>query len=129
MGLVLVILSSALVVLSLVGLFLPSRLMVLVDKLASSKLGLLGAVSVRIVFGVLLWLSAQESNAPNVLKVFSALLVISAVTHLFVGRERLKKLRQLLLAWPLWVIRAPCLLGVIMGVYLLWVLSPLIGVA
>ncbi|GHA16397.1 hypothetical protein GCM10008090_27760 [Arenicella chitinivorans] len=129
MGLVLVILSFALIVLSLGGVFLPSRLMALVDKLASRKLGLWGAVSVRIVFGVLLWLSSQESNAPEVLKVFSVLLVFSAVAHFVVGRERLRKLRQILAAWPLWVIRVPCLLGIIMGVYLLWALSPFIPLA
>lgn len=129
MGLVLALFSVALVLLSIGGVFQPSRLIGLVDILASGKLGLWSAIVVRFIFALLLWMNSQASNAPTSFKVLSVLLVLSAISHLIVGRDRLRSFRQILSSWPLWAIRVPCFFGVAMGVYVLWALSPVIGVA
>lgn len=129
MGLALALLSVSLIVLSIGGVFLPSRLIGLVDNLATGKLGLWSAIVVRFILAALLWINSQASHAPTAFKALSVVLVLSAVAHLLVGRDRLRSFRQVLSSWPLWAIRLPCLFGVAMGVYMLWALSPAIRVA
>jgi len=126
-GLALSIFSLALVVFSLVGVLLPANLVGLVDKVASGKQGLWSAVFIRLILATLLWLNSQVSHTPMLFKAISVMLVLSAFAHLIVGRDRLGTFRKVLASWPRWAIQLPCLLGVVMGVFILWSLSPSAG--
>ena len=129
MAIALAILSVVIVVLSMYGVLLPHRLIRLVRGFMSGGLGLWSAVTVRLLLAALLWFTAQVSHAPTSFKALAALLFLSAIAHAIVGRARLKKFRESLSSWPPWAIRLPCLLGVAMGVFLLWAISPAIGAA
>lgn len=129
MAIALAILSVAIIVLSLYGVLLPHKLIGLVDGLTTGKLGLWSAVTVRLLLAALLWFTAQVSQTPTIFQALAALLFLSAIAHAIVGRTRLKKFRESLASWPSYAIRLPCLLGVAMGGFLLWAISPAIGAA
>ena len=117
------------VVLSAYGVILPHRIISLVRGNMSRGRGLWIAVGVRLVFAALLWFTAPVSQTPSLFKVLAAVLFLSAVGHQMVGRPRLKKFIESLAAWPLWAIRLPCILGVLLGGFLLWSLSNALGTA
>jgi len=128
-GLLLSLFSLALVVFSVAGVFMPVSLIGMVDNVASQKQGLWSAVFVRLIFAALLWLNSQVSHAPILFKAISVVLILSAFAHIIVGRVRLKKFRIILASWPVWTIRLPCLVGAAMGIFILWALSPMLGLA
>ena len=129
MAIALAILSVAMVVISMYGVLLPHRLLGLIRDLTSGGIGLWGAVTVRLLLAALLWFTAQVSHTPTLFKALAALLFLSAIAHLIVGRARLKRFLESLASWPPWAIRLPCLFGVAMGVFMLWAISSAIGAA
>ena len=129
MAIALAILSVALVVISMYGVLLPNKLIGLIRDITSGKLGLWSAVIVRLLLAALLWFTAQVSRTPTLFKILAAVLVLSAIAHLFVGRARLRRFLESLGSWPPWAIRVPCLFGVAMGVFMLWAVFPAIGAA
>jgi len=54
--------------------------------------GLWVAIGLRLVIGVLLWISASASRFPRVLQVLGALFVLSAVVLPVVGLERMQSM-------------------------------------
>jgi len=88
MDIALAILSVALVVLSMYGVWLPHRLLGLVSSLASGGLGLWSAIMVRLLLAALLWINAQVSHAPTSFKALAVLLFLSAIAHPIVGRDQ-----------------------------------------
>lgn len=129
MAMALAVLSVAIVTISMYGVLLPYRLIERIRDLTSGRLGLWSAVTVRLLLAALLWLTAQGSRTPTVFKLLAALLFLSAIAHLIVGRARLRKFLESLGSWPPWAIRVPCLCGVAMGVFVLWALSSAFGAA
>ena len=131
MAIALAILSVAIIALSMYGLFLPHRLIGLIDDSMSGRLwlGLWSAVTVRMLLAALLWFTAQLSQTPTIFQALAVMLFLSSIAHAVIGRTRLKKFRESLASWPPWAIRLPCLLGVAMGGIMLWAISSAIGAA
>lgn len=129
MATALAILSVALVVISMYGVLMPHRLIGLIRGITSKKLGLWSAVTVRLLLAILLWSSAQVSRTPTLLRILAVLVFLAAIVHLIAGRARLRRLLESLDCYPPWAIRVPCLLGVAMGGFMLWAISPAIGAA
>lgn len=95
----------------------------------SRGVGLWIAVVVRLVFAALLWFTAPVSQTPFLFKVVAVVLLVSAIGHQIAGRTHLRKLIEAMAIWPLWTIRIPCILGVLLGVFLLWSISNVLGAA
>ncbi len=120
MEMLLAFFSILLIVFSLYGAFQPASLLVLVDSNGSSVFGLWCAVVVRLAFSALLWMNAQHSNNPTAFNVLSIVLLVSAFTHLAVGRNMLAKFRRVLVGLPSWAISLPCIFGALTGLFVLW---------
>jgi len=116
----LAILSVALVGVSAYGVVFPYWIIDLVRSNMSRGVGLWIAVIVRLVFAALLWFTAPVSETPLLFKVVAVTFFVSAVGHQIAGRTHLKKLIEVLSTLPLWTIRFPCVLGVLLGAFLLW---------
>ena len=129
MAITLAILSVAIVVISMYGVLLPSKLIGLIRDSTSGKLGLWSAVTVRLLLAALLWFTAHVSRTPILFKILAAVLFLSAIAHFIVGRARLRRFLESLGSWPLWAIRVPCLFGVAMGGFMLWAVLPALGAA
>lgn len=129
MAIALAILSVGIVVASMYGVLLPHKLIGLIRGVTSGKLGLWSAVSVRLLLAALLWFTAEVSRTPILFKILAALLFLSAVAHLIVGRAHLRRFLETLGSWPPWAIRVSCLFGVAMGAFMLWAVSSAFGAA
>ena len=129
MAVALAVLSIVIVVLSAYGVVLPHRLVGLVRGIASGGLVVWVGVAVRLLLAALLWLTAPVSQTPAGFKVLAALFLLAAIALPLVGRLRLERLLETLASWPPWAIRLPCLLGIAMGGFFLWSISPAIGAA
>lgn len=105
------------------GVLAPSRLTELVQRFAT-KSGLLVAVAVRLLLGLVLWFAAPESRAPLLLQMLAVLAVLAAVVLPFVGVDRYKAI----IDW--WTKLSPTkqrlwsLLAVLFGASILWALLP-----
>lgn len=130
MAIALAILALVLCGLSVFGVLVPHRLIQVARSLMSkSPLGLWIAVVVRVLLAALLWFTAPVSRTSLTFQTLAVLILLTAVILLMVGRNRLERFIQWLTSWPGWVIRLSCLLGVAMGVFLLWSMAPAIGLA
>lgn len=130
MAIALAILALVLCGLSVFGVLVPHRLIQVARSLMSkSPLGLWIAVVVRVLLAALLWFTAPVSRTPALFQTLAVLILLTAVILLMVGRNRLERFIQWLTSWPGWVIRLSCLLGVAMGVFLLWSITAAIGLA
>jgi len=129
MAIALAILSVVIVVLSVYGVLVPHRLVALVRGITSGGLVLWIGVAVRLLLAALLWFTAPVSHTPAEFRVFAALILLAAIALPIVGRLRLERLLESMASWPPWAIRLPCLLGVAMGGFFLWSISPAIGAA
>ena len=129
MAIALAILSVGIVVTSVYGALLPHKLIGLIGGITSGKLGLWSAVTVRLLLAALLWFTAEVSRTPILFKILAALLFLSAIAHLIVGRAHLRRFLEALGSWPPWAIRVPCLFGVAMGAFMLWAISSAFGAA
>ncbi|HBG30827.1 MAG TPA: hypothetical protein DDW98_09380 [Gammaproteobacteria bacterium] len=129
MAIALAIFSVALVVISMYGVLLPKKLLGLIRDSTSGKLGLWSAVNVRLLLVALLWFTAHLSRTPALFRILAAILFLSAIAHVIVGRARLRRFLASLDTWPPWAIRVPCLFGVAMGGFMLWAVFPPLGAA
>jgi len=130
MAIALAILALVLCGLSVFGVLVPHRLIQVARSLMSkSPLGLWIAVVVRVLLAALLWFTAPVSRTSLTFQTLAVLILLTAVILVMVGRNRLERFIQWLTSWPGWVIRLSCLLGVAMGVFLLWSMAPAIGLA
>lgn len=127
MAIALIFLSSAVIVLSMYGVLLPHRLIEHIDGAMTGRIGLWSAVIFRLALAALLWFTAPVSYSTGGFQALAVILALSAIAHAVVGRRGLKELRVTLAAWPPWAIRGPCLLGVAMGAYMIWAVSPAIS--
>ena len=129
MAIALAIFLVVIIVLSMYGVLLPYRLVRLVRGFMTGGLGLLVAITVRLLLAALLWLTAPVSYTPTLFKAVAALMLLAAVTLPLVGLPRLIKLIEHVATWPQWAIRLQCFLGVAFGGFLLWSISSAIGAA
>lgn len=127
MSIALGIFSVVLIAISIYGVVLPLKLTVFVRSFMTGP-GVWGAVLVRLLMAIILWFSAPVSHTPIIFKGLAFLALMAAVLLPIIGAPRLIKLIDRLASWPPLVIRLQCLLGVAFGVFLLWSVSPGLGV-
>jgi hypothetical protein len=119
----LVILSLLIIGLSLYGVLMPEKLIQLAGGMMQAKAGLRIAITVRLLLGMLLWLSASVSRTPGLFKVFAVLMLLTAVMLPVIGQTRLNQLITHLASRPVWTVRLLCLIGVALGGFFLWSVS------
>lgn len=127
MAWILVALSLMIIALCVFGMAQPHRLVALVRSVDSTA-GLSAAVVVRLLLAATLWLTAPVSHTPTVFKALAAIALIAAVALPLIGRARMGRLIDYFATWPQWLIRAQCVVGAAFGVFLIWSVSPALGV-
>jgi hypothetical protein len=123
MTVALAIFSALIIAMSMYGVVQPLKLTALVRRFMISP-GVWGAVAIRLLLAGLLWFSAPFSHTPLTFKVLALLTFLAAIALPIIGAARLMKLIDYLASWPPIAIRIQCLLGVALGAFLLWSLSP-----
>ena len=86
--------------------------------------GLWVAVALRLVVGVLLWISASASRTPRVLRVLGALFVFSAFALPVVGLERMRRLADWGAGLDDVALRAVSLVALGLGTFIVWSMWP-----
>jgi len=123
MTVALAIFSISIIAMSIYGVVQPSKLTALVRRFMISP-GVWGAVAIRLLLAWLLWFSAPFSHTPLTFKILALLTFLAAIALPMIGAARLMKFIDHLASWPPIAIRVQCLLGVALGAFLLWSLSP-----
>ena len=91
-----------------------------------SKLGLWLAVVLRLGFSVVLWFVAPDSRTPRILQALAVLVGASGVVLPILGYTRFNSFIQWWAKLPSMVMRAWCLVGVTLGLFVFWsVLQPI----
>jgi hypothetical protein len=119
----LAILSILIIALSLYGVLLPHRLIGLARGLMQGRSGLWIAVTIRLLLAVFLWFTAPVSHTPAFFRILAVLMLLAVAALFIAGRSRLNQFIAHIASWPTWVIRLQCLLGVVLGGFLLWSIS------
>ncbi len=123
MTVALAIFSVLIIAMSIYGVVQPLKLTSLARRFMISP-GVWGAVAIRVLLAGLLWFTAPISHTPLTFKVLALLTLLAAIALPIVGAARLMKFIDYLAFWPPIAIRIQCLLGVALGAFLLWSLSP-----
>lgn len=126
MPILLALVSITIVVLSLYGIFLPEKLVTRVRSFMAGRHGMVTAIGVRLLLAALLWFTAPDSQTPTIFRVFAIIMLAAAVVFPFVGIDRIRKLIDYVAGWPKWALRLDCLLGAVLGLFLLWSIWPAI---
>lgn len=122
MTIALVIFAALIIAMSIYGIVRPLKLTALVRRFMISP-GVWGAVAIRLLLAGLLWFSAPISHTPLTFKVLALLTLLAAIALPIIGAARLMKFIEYLASWPPIAIRIQCLLGIALGIFLLWSLS------
>lgn len=123
MTVALAIFSVLIIAMSIYGVVQPVQLTSLARRFMISP-GVWSAVAIRVLLAGSLWFAAPASYTPLTFKVLALLTLLAAVALPIVGAARLMKFIDYLASWPPIAIRIQCLLGVVLGAFLLWSLSP-----
>ena len=123
MQLVATIMSALLAGLGAIGVFYPDFLLEL-GRYLSTPNGLLVAAAIRILFGGLLLTAASTSKAPNLLRVFGALILVAGLLTPVYGPERATRLLQIAAANRGEYFRIGGTVAIALGVFFVWALSP-----
>ena len=117
------IMSALLAGLGAIGVFYPDFLLELGRRLSTPN-GLLVAAAIRVTFGGLLLTAAATSRAPNLLRLFGAvILIVGLLTPVF-GPERANSLLQIAAADRGAWFRIGGTFAILIGVSFVWALSP-----
>jgi len=117
------IMSALLAGLGAIGVFYPDFLLELGRHLSTPN-GLLVAAAIRVAFGGLLLTAAATSRAPNLLRLFGAvILIVGLLTPVF-GPERANTLLQMAAADRGAWFRIGGTFAILIGISFVWALSP-----
>lgn len=105
------------------GLFTPAKLVGMVAALFDGIAGLWVAVSLRLVIGVLLLLTASASRFPLVFQIIGAISIVSAVVAVFMGQERIKNFTMWFVRKPAGFTRLWSLIAIAFGVFIYYGLT------
>lgn len=117
------IMSALLAGLGAMGIFYPDVLLEF-GRYLSTPNGLLVAAAIRIVYGGLLLTAASTSRAPNLLRVFGAVILIVGLLTPVYGPERAQSLLQIAAANRSAYFRIAGTFAILLGVTFVWALSP-----
>ena len=124
---VLAIVSVLLSALFVLGVLLPHRFIGIARGFMTGP-GIGGAVAIRLLLAVLLWLSAPASSTPVAFRILALVMFAAAFAALMLGTDRIVKLIDRMAGWPPVVIRLPSAVGLAFSAFMLWSVAPAIGV-
>ncbi len=116
------LMSALLAGLGAIAVFLPDTLIEMGRNFTTPK-GLLAAAAVRVVFGALLITAASTSRAPNLLRVFGALILVAGLATPLLGPEYARGL-QAAVSERGELIRVAGTVAIVLGCSFVWALSP-----
>ena len=128
LAIVLAILSVLLAVVFLYGVLLPRRFIAHARGFMAGP-GLGGAVAIRLLLAVLLWFSAPASLTPVAFRILALLMLAAAFSAFVLGAARIQKLIDRMACWPPVAVRLPCAVGLAFSAFMLWSVSPAIGMS
>ena len=120
------IVSVGLCVLFVGGTLFPRRLIAFARRFVEGS-GLAGAVALRLLFAVLLWFSAPVSLTPSAFKALAVVVLVAALSALLLGRAAIERLIEGMAQWPAGAIRTLCAAGLVFLAFILWSVSPAVG--
>ena len=123
MQLVATIMSALLAGLGAIGVVYPDFLLEVGRHLVTPN-GLLVAAGIRMLFGGLLLTVAATSRAPNLLRVFGAVILIAGLLTPLYGPERSASLLQIAAANRGAYFRIGGTFAILLGLSFVWALSP-----
>jgi uncharacterized protein YjeT (DUF2065 family) len=118
-----IILSALFAGIGAIAVILPDTLIEVVRSL-STPTGLLVAAAVRIIFGATLLMAASESRAPNLLRLFGAVILIAGLATPVFGLELSDSLLTTVSAEGGALLRVFGTLAIALGSVFVWALSP-----
>ena len=124
---VLAILSVLIGALFLYGLLLPRRLIAVVRRFMAGP-GPGGAVATRLLLAALLWFSAPVSSTPTAFQSMAVVVLVAALVPLALGTAGMLRVMDRMADWPPVATRLPCAAGLALSVFMLWSVSPAIGI-
>lgn len=98
----------------------PSGLLRLVERF-SNRSGLIFAIAIRLVLGVISILAAPESRSPEFLTVIGVIALVAAVVLPIMGLTRYQRLIAWVSGFNAAMLRTWLLFGLLFGVALVWV--------
>jgi len=114
-----VLIGVFIIVISLIGVAVPSVLLRAADY-ATTPIGLYAAAALRIGIGIVLLLVAPTTRAPKPIRIFGGIAIAAGVITAFVGVDRARAM----LAWEnaqgTTLIRLSALLGLLFGGFLVF---------
>lgn len=120
----LAVLATLIIGLSSWGVLFPADLISFVRTFMRRNGSIVVSVAVRILLAALLWVTAPASNTPTTFNVLTGIALLAALLIAMAGSERVSRLIERLGSWPESVLRLQCLLGVALGLFLIWSVSP-----
>jgi hypothetical protein len=106
-----------------VGVVSPRRLFSILGNIQTPA-GLYFASAFRVVLGVLLFLLAPSSKAPDFIRIFGVVAVVAGVVTPLVGLERVGRIMEWWTAKPDAVLRLWAAFALSLGLSLVWALLP-----
>ncbi len=94
MTIVAVILSLLVAALGALGIVAPGRLVEL-GRAVLTPAGLYVAAAFRVILGLVLFVAAPDSRAPDAIRIFGVIIIVHGLATPFVGVERSRKLLDL----------------------------------
>lgn len=105
------------------GVASPSFLLDLVRPLLS-PVPLYVVATVRVAFGVVLWIAASGSRMPRTLRTLGFIIVAAGLLTPFFGAERSRAVFDWWTQQPLWFMRSWAMLPIILGAFIFWAVRP-----
>ena len=102
------------------GVLSPRVIMRMVSDIMDGTGGIVIAVGVRIVLGIVLLVAAAGSRHPLAFEVLGWIAIIAAVAIVIMGRTRLKAIVAKIAGFPDGMLRLGMVFGVLFGAYLVY---------
>ena len=110
----------AIILLGVLGLVRPGNLMRLVLGSWQSRKGFYFAIGIRIVFGIILLMTASQSRFPDGFRVLGIISLMAAMAAPFLGFDRLQRFVQKWMKRSPGFIRGWSVMAAALGVFLLY---------
>ena len=110
-------------ILGALGVASPTTLLGLLQRL-QSKRGLYGIAAIRLAFGVVYFIVAPETRAPQLIRAFGVIVVISGIITPFFGVTRFKRLTDWWIGVGSGFTRAWCGVVIALGLSLAYAVAP-----
>ena len=113
--LIIVVIGSAMVMLSACCVLFPQQLIDTMQQLVNSRLAKYSDIAIRILLGVSLILSAPTATIPLIFTVFGYLSLLAVIAIFILGTSKLDTIIKYLTSiLPIWAVRLVCSFSVLL---------------